>query len=52
MDLVIDDGFCEGAVAVEDGLPTVGAGSGTGGGVKIDFGNDETYLHGNDALLE
>lgn len=52
MDLVIDDGFCDGGVAVEDGLPAVGASSGTGGGAKIDFGNEEIYLHGNGALSE
>jgi hypothetical protein len=52
VDLVILDGFSDDAVAVEDGLLlAVGTGSGSGGGAKVDFGNDETYVHSNSALL-
>jgi hypothetical protein len=51
VDLVILNRFSDDAVAVEDGLCAVGTGLGSGGGAKVDFGNDETYLHGLTALF-
>ena len=50
MDLVIVDRFSDAAVAMEDRLGAVGAGSRSGGRAKVDLGNDETYLHSLTAL--
>ncbi len=36
--------FEDGAVAVQDKLPAVGAGSGTADGASVDIGDDQTYL--------
>ena len=50
-EVVILDGFEDGAVTVQDGLPTVGAGCGSVGRSSVEGGDREAYLHGVAALL-